>query len=105
MARPRIMLLDEPSLGLSPLMVRDIFAIIRRLKEERGVTMLPVARNARLALDIADFGYLMETGQVVIEGSAERLKQIWDIQEFYLGAREAIMLSERRWKRRKTWRS
>ena len=105
MARPRIMLLDEPSLGLSPIMVRDIFAIIRRLKEERGVTMLLVEQNARLALDIADFGYVMETGQVVMEGSAERLKQSRDIREFYLGAQEASMLGERRWKRRKTWRS
>ena len=105
MARPRIMLLDEPSLGLSPIMVRDIFAIIRRLKEERGVTMLLVEQNARRALDIADFGYVMETGQVVMEGSAERLKESRDIQEFYLGAQEASVLSERRWKRRKTWRS
>ena len=105
MARPRIMLLDEPSLGLSPIMVRDIFAIIRRLKEERGVAMLLVEQNARLALDIADFGYVMETGQLVMEGSAERLKQSRDIQEFYLGAQETSMLGERRWKRRKTWRS
>ncbi len=105
MARPKIMLLDEPSLGLSPIMVRDIFAIIRRLKEERGVTMLLVEQNARLALDIADFGYVMETGQLVMEGSAERLKQSRDIQEFYLGAQETSMLGERRWKRRKTWRS
>ena len=105
MARPRIMLLDEPSLGLSPLMVRDIFAILRRLKEERGVTMLLVEQNARLALEIADFGYVMETGQVVMEGSAERLRQSRDIQEFYLGAQEAGPLAERRWKRRKTWRS
>ena len=105
MARPRIMLLDEPSLGLSPIMVRDIFAIIRRLKEERGVTMLLVEQNARRALEVADFGYVMETGQVVMEGSAERLKESPDIQEFYLGAQEASALAERRWKRRKTWRS
>ena len=105
MARPKIMLLDEPSLGLSPIMVRDIFAIIRRLKEERGVTMLLVEQNARLAFDIADFGYVMETGQVVMEGSVERLRQSRDIREFYLGAQEASMLGERRWKRRKTWRS
>ena len=105
MARPKIMLLDEPSLGLSPIMVRDIFAIIRRLKEERGVTMLLVEQNARFALDIADFGYVTETGQVVMEGSAERLKQSRDIREFYLGAQEASMLGERRWKRRKTCRS
>ena len=105
MARPRIMLLDEPSLGLSPIMVRDIFAIIRRLKEERGVTMLLVEQNARMALEVADFGYVMETGQVVMEGSAERLGRSPDIREFYLGAQQAGALAERRWKRRKTWRS
>ncbi len=105
MARPRIMLLDEPSLGLSPVMVRDIFAIIRRLNQERGVTILLVEQNARMALEVADFGYVMETGQVVMEGSAERLGRSPDIQEFYLGARQAGPLAERRWKRRKTWRS
>ena len=105
MARPRIMLLDEPSLGLSPIMVRDIFAIIRRLNRERGVTMLLVEQNARMALEVADFGYVMETGQVVMEGPAERLGRSPDIREFYLGARQAGPLAERRWKRRKTWRS
>ncbi len=105
MARPRIMLLDEPSLGLSPVLVRDIFAIIRRLREERGVTMLLVEQNARMALDIADFGYVLENGQVVMEGSAERLKRNADIQEFYLGAQTASPRGDRRWKRRKTWRS
>ena len=104
MARPRILLLDEPSLGLSPIMVRDIFSIIRRLKQERGVTMLLVEQNARMALDIADVGYVMETGQIVMEGSAERLKRSRDIQEFYLGVQERSLRGERRWKRRKTWR-
>ncbi len=105
MARPRIMLLDEPSLGLSPIMVRDIFAIIRRLNQERGVTMLLVEQNATMALEVADFGYVMETGQVVMQGSAERLGRSPDIQEFYLGMRQAGPLAGRRWKRRKTWRS
>ena len=105
MARPRIMLLDEPSLGLSPVMVRDIFAIIRRLKEERGVTMLLVEQNAAMALDIADFGYVLENGQIVMDGPAERLKRNADIREFYLGARTASPRGDRRWKRRKTWRS
>ena len=105
MARPRIMLLDEPSLGLSPIMVRDIFVIIRRLNLERGVTILLVEQNARMALEIADFGYVMETGQVVMEGSAERLGRSPDIQEFYLGTRQAGPGATRRWKRRKTWRS
>ena len=82
MARPRVMLLDEPSLGLSPILVGEIFAIIRRLREERGVAMLLVEQNARAALDIADFGYVMETGRVVMDGPAELLKRSRDIQEF-----------------------
>ncbi len=105
MARPRIMLLDEPSLGLSPVMVRDIFAIIRRLKEERGITMLLVEQNAAMALDVADFGYVLENGQIVMDGPAERLKRNADIREFYLGARTVSPRGDRRWKRRKTWRS
>ena len=105
MARPRIMLLDEPSLGLSPVMVREIFAIVRRLNVERGVTLLLVEQNAGMALDLADFGYVLETGQIVMEGPAERLKRNADIQEFYLGARTSGPRGDRRWKRRKTWRS
>ncbi|MDE0046256.1 MAG: ABC transporter ATP-binding protein [bacterium] len=103
MAGPRVMLLDEPSLGLSPLLVGDIFAILRRLNAERGVTMLLVEQNARVALDIADDGYVMELGRIVMEGSAERLRQSADIQEFYLGAERQGLRGERRWKRRKTW--
>ena len=104
MARPRIMLLDEPSLGLSPVLVRDIYAIIRRLNEERGVAMLLVEQNARAALDVADSGYVMEIGRIVMDGSVERLRRSGDIQEFYLGGRERSLESARRWKRRKTWR-
>ena len=107
MACPRVMLLDEPSLGLSPILVGEIFAIIRRLREERGVAMLLVEQNARAALDIADFGYVMETGRVVMDGPAELLKRSRDIQEFYLGAQDPAERGERgerRWKRRKTWR-
>ena len=104
MARPKVMLLDEPSLGLSPILVRDIFSIIRRLNEERGVAMLVVEQNARAALDVADYGYVMEVGRIVMDGPAERLRHSRDIQEFYLGARERSQRGERRWKRRKTWR-
>jgi len=104
MARPRVMLLDEPSLGLSPLLVRDLYAVIRRLNEERGVAMLLVEQNARVALDIADSGYVMELGRIVMDGPAERLRQSRDIQEFYLGGPERSLRGERRWKRRKTWR-
>ena len=104
MARPKIMLLDEPSLGLSPILVGEIFSILRRLNEERGVAMLLVEQNAKAALDIADFGYVMELGRVVMDGPAERLAENRDIREFYLGAKERSQRGERRWKRRKTWR-
>lgn len=104
MARPRVMLLDEPSLGLSPILVRDIFSIIRRLNEERGVAMLLVEQNSKAALDVADYGYVMEVGRIVMDGTAERLRASRDIQEFYLGARVRSQRGERRWKRRKTWR-
>ena len=104
MARPRIMLLDEPSLGLSPVLVRDLYAIIRRLNEERGVTMLLVEQNARVALDVAHSGYVMEIGRIVMDGPAERLRQSRDVQDFYLGGPERSLGEGRRWKRRKTWR-
>ena len=104
MARPRLMLLDEPSLGLSPLLVRDLYAIIRRLNAERGVAMLLVEQNARVALDVADTGYVMEIGRIVMDGPAERLRESRDIQDFYLGGSERGLRGARRWKRRKTWR-
>ena len=103
MARPRLMLLDEPSLGLSPRLVGDIFGIIRRLNEERGVTILLVEQNAKAALDVAEFGYVMELGRIVMEGPSERLRLSRDIQEFYLGAEQPGLRGERRWKRRKSW--
>lgn len=104
MARPRIMLLDEPSLGLSPLLVQEIFAIIRRLNQEQKVTMMLVEQNAQAALDVADNGYVLELGRVVMAGEAERLKQSKDIQAFYLGVQERGERGQRRWKQRKTWR-
>lgn len=104
MARPRIMLLDEPSLGLSPLLVQEIFAIIRRLNKEQKVTMMLVEQNAKVALDVADDGYVLELGRVVMAGEAERLKQSKDIQAFYLGHQETGERGQRRWKQRKTWR-
>ncbi len=104
MLGPRIMLLDEPSLGLAPKLVGEIAAIIRRINRERGVTVLLVEQNAHMALDIADYGYLMETGRVVMEDTAERLKQATDVQEFYLGLKDEGVRGRRRWKRRKTWR-
>lgn len=104
MLRPQIMLLDEPSLGLSPLLVQEIFAILRRLNAEEGVTMMLVEQNARIALDLADVGYVMEIGRIVMDGSADRLMESEDIKSFYLGHQEEGQRGEKRWKRKKTWR-
>jgi branched-chain amino acid transport system ATP-binding protein len=104
MARPRIMLLDEPSLGLSPLLVKEIFSIIRRLNSEQNVTMILVEQNAKVALEVAHYGYVMELGRIVMGGPAEKLRQSKDIQEFYLGAQQESQRGQRRWKQRKTWR-
>ena len=104
MARPRLMLLDEPSLGLSPLLTQEIFAIIQRLNAERGVTMLLVEQNANVALQTAHKGYVLEMGRIVMAGSSEELRNSEDIQEFYLGRQDEGQRGQKRWKRRKTWR-
>ncbi len=85
MARPKLMLLDEPSLGLAPLLVQEIYEIIRRINAEQKMAILLVEQNARAALGIADYGYVMENGRVVLGGPAERLRDNEDIQEFYMG--------------------
>jgi branched-chain amino acid transport system ATP-binding protein len=104
MLRPKIMLLDEPSLGLSPLLTQEIFAILKRLNTDEGVTMMLVEQNAAVALDLADRGYVMELGRIVMSDSAERLAASEDIQRFYLGHANEGARGERRWKKRKTWR-
>lgn len=104
MLRPKIMLLDEPSLGLSPLLVQEIFAILGRLNKDEHVTMMLVEQNAKVALELADVGYVMEIGRIVMEGTAARLMESEDIKAFYLGHQEQGQRGERRWKRRKTWR-
>ncbi|HFB39431.1 MAG TPA: ABC transporter ATP-binding protein [Oceanithermus sp.] len=85
MARPKLLLLDEPSLGLAPLLVREIFEIVRQINAEEGVTVLVVEQNARVALAAADYGYIMEQGRIVLEGDADYLEQNPDVREFYLG--------------------
>jgi branched-chain amino acid transport system ATP-binding protein len=109
MARARLMLLDEPSLGLAPLLVQDIFAIIRRINVQEKTTILLVEQNANLALSIADFGYIMENGRVVLDGDAEKLKANEDVKHFYLGgAADGERRSYRGlkfYKRRKRWLS
>lgn len=105
MSRPKIMLLDEPSLGLSPLLVKEIFVIVKRLNVEQGVTMILVEQNAKVALDLAHYGYVMELGRIVMDGEAEKLAASKDIQEFYLGqSSETSQRGQRRWKQNKTWR-
>ena len=104
MARPAMMLLDEPSLGLSPRLVKEIFDIIVRINRERGVTVLLVEQNAHMALTIADYGYVLEVGRIVMEDTCARLLEKDDIKEFYLGIKERGVRGTRRWKRKKMWR-
>ena len=104
MARPTLLMLDEPSLGLSPLLVTEIFRALRRINETLGTTILVVEQNARVALDHADEGHVMELGRVVLSGTAASLKDNPDVREFYLGLREGGVRGQRRWRRRKTWR-
>ena len=107
MSNPKMVLLDEPSLGLAPMIVEEIFNIIKRLNEEQGVTILLVEQNATLALAYADFGYVMENGSIVMEGEAEALRNNSDIQEFYLGISEHGEKKSYRdvktYRRRKRW--
>ena len=104
MARPDVMLLDEPSLGLSPKLVAEIAQIIVRLNREQGVTILLIEQNAKMALDVADFGYVLDNGRIVLEDTTLRLKAATDIQAFYLGMKAQGVRGRRRWKQRKTWR-
>jgi len=107
MARPKLLLLDEPSLGLAPLLVEEIFDIIRRVNKELGATILLVEQNAKAALSIADWGFIMENGRIVLDGASADLLENPDVQEFYLGMSHG---GERRryrdvkhYRRRKRW--
>ncbi len=104
MARPKLMLLDEPSLGLAPRLVKEIFDIIVRINREQAVTVLLVEQNANMALHVADYGYVLEVGRIVMEDTCARLLEKEDIKEFYLGMKEQSVRGTRRWKRKKTWR-
>jgi branched-chain amino acid transport system ATP-binding protein len=109
MARPRLMLLDEPSLGLAPLLVEEIFEIIQRLNRDEKLTVLLVEQNAAMALTIAEHGYVMENGRIVLEGSVDALRQNPDVKEFYLGLTDVGSRKSYRevkhYKRRKRWLS
>ncbi len=103
-ARPTLLLLDEPSLGLSPALVSEIFEIITRLNKEQGLTILLVEQNANVALQVSARGYVMEVGGMVMDGASDHLLESEDIREFYLGKKEEGVRGRRRWKKRKTWR-
>ena len=104
MAQPSLILLDEPSLGLSPKLTKEIFEIVVRINRERGTTILLVEQNANMALNAADHGYVLENGRIVMEDSCERLREKDDIKEFYLGLKDDGVRGERRWKKKKNWR-
>lgn len=104
-AQPSVILLDEPSLGLAPKLVEEIFAIIARINREEGVSMLLVEQNASVALAIASYGYIMETGKIVIDGPTEKLRSDRDVQEFYLGLSHKSYRDIKHYKRRKRWLS
>ncbi len=104
MAQPELILLDEPSLGLSPKLTREIFEIVVRINRERGTTLLLVEQNAHMALNVADYGYVLENGRIVMEDTCDRLRDKEDIKEFYLGVKDTGVRGERRWKKKKTWR-
>ena len=104
MAAPDLMLLDEPSLGLSPKLTKEIFEIVVRINRERGATILLVEQNANMALNVADYGYVLENGRIVMEDTCAKLRDKEDIKEFYLGMKDAGVRGERRWKKKKTWR-
>jgi branched-chain amino acid transport system ATP-binding protein len=107
MARPKLLLLDEPSLGLAPLLVREIFGIIQKINAEHGTTCLLVEQNAQIALGIAHYGYIMENGRIVLDGPAEMLRGNEDVREFYLGLSQAghrkSFKDIKFYKRRKRW--
>jgi len=109
MASPKLMLLDEPSMGLAPLLVAEIFGIIQRINTDEGVSVLLVEQNARLALNIASHGYVMENGRIVLDDTVEKLKENEDVKEFYLGLTEVGKRKSYRdvkhYKRRKRWLS
>jgi branched-chain amino acid transport system ATP-binding protein len=104
MGRPKLLLLDEPSLGLSPILVTQIFEIVKRINRERGVAILVVEQNAHIALKTADYGYVLEVGRIVMEDSCAALMEKDDIKEFYLGQKDAGVRGQRRWKKKKLWR-
>ncbi|NBW01531.1 MAG: ATP-binding cassette domain-containing protein, partial [Betaproteobacteria bacterium] len=104
LSSPQMILMDEPSLGLSPKLTKEIFEIIVRINRESGTSILLVEQNAHMALHTADYGYVLENGRVVLEDQCDRLREKEDIREFYLGMKQQGVRGDRRWKKKKTWR-
>ena len=109
MSKPKLVMLDEPSLGLAPMLVEEIFGIVRKMVQTEGIAVLLVEQNAALALELADHGYVLENGRIVLEGSADALAQNSDVKEFYLGLSEGggkkSYREVKRYRRRKRWLS
>jgi branched-chain amino acid transport system ATP-binding protein len=106
MSRPKMILLDEPSMGLAPQIVEEIFEIVHRLNEKEGVSFLLAEQNANMALKFARYGYILENGRIVMDGDAKALRENEDVKEFYLGIAEGKRKSFRNaknYKRRKRW--
>ena len=107
MGRPKLMLLDEPSMGLSPLLVKEIFKLVQLINQQEGVSMLLVEQNARIALGLSEHGYVMENGRIVLDGPSEKLQENEDIKEFYLGlsdkGKRKSYRDVKHYKRRKRW--
>jgi branched-chain amino acid transport system ATP-binding protein len=107
MAGPQLLLLDEPSLGLAPLLIKEIFEIITRLNHEEGISIILVEQNVKLALTVAPYAFVLETGRIVMDGPAEKLKDNPDIKEFYLGLTDLgtrkSFRDVKHYKRRKRW--
>ena len=104
MAKPKLLLLDEPSLGLAPFLVKEIFKIIKRVNDEQKTTILLVEQNALIALSLARIGYVLELGRIVKEDTCKELMENEDVKEFYLGLKEESIRGSKRWKRKKKWR-
>ncbi len=109
MSKPSLIMLDEPSLGLAPLVVKSIFTILQRINREQNTTLLLVEQNANLALNFASYGYIMENGRIVLDGPCQKLKENEDVQEFYLGVTDQKdrknYAQVKHYKRRKRWLS
>ena len=109
MSKPRLIMLDEPSLGLAPLVVKSIFEILKQINQAQDTTLLLVEQNANLALNFASYGYIMETGRIVLDGPCGQLRENEDVQEFYLGVTDQKdrknYAQVKHYKRRKRWLS